>query len=160
VKQPERHFVAPGFIASALNRFYGWLASLGLGPSYSFQLHIAGRKTGRIYSTPVNVLRFGEKIYLVGTRGHTQWSRNALVKNQLTLKRGRISMRFHLRALTDQEKPEILQAYLTRFAWMVGRFFPVSASAPVTEFAAIAPRYPVFELLSDSSDPTSKRNPA
>lgn len=69
-------------------------------------------------------------------------------------------MRFHLRALTEQEKPEILQAYLTRFAWMVGRFFPVSASAPVTEFAAIARRYPVFELLSDSSDPTSKRNPA
>ena len=61
-------------------------------------------------------------------------------------------MRFHLRALTDQEKPEILlEAYLTRFAWMVGRFFPVSARAPVTEFAAIAPRYPVFELLSYSS---------
>ena len=116
MKQPERHFVAPNFIARALNRFYGWLTSLGLGPSYSFQLQIAGRKTGKIYSTPVNVLHFGERIYLVGTRGHTQWSRNALVTKQATLKKGRVSMRFHLRSLTDQEKPEILRAYLSRFA--------------------------------------------
>ncbi len=69
-------------------------------------------------------------------------------------------MRFRLRALTEQEKPEILKAYVARFAWMVRRFFPVSASAPVTEFAAIAPRYPVFELLPDSPEPKTQRNPA
>lgn len=153
MKHPERHFVAPSFIARVLNRFYGRLTSLGLGPSYSFLLQIAGRKTGKVYSTPVNVLRFGEKIYLVGTRGHTQWSRNALVTKQAILKRGRISLGFHLRALIDGEKPEILRAYLARFAWMVGRFFPVSPTAPVDAFAAIASRYPVFELLADSAPP-------
>ena len=160
MEQPDRHFIAPNLIAGAVNRFYGWLTSLGLGPSYSFQLQITGRKTGKVYSTPVNVLRFDGKIYLVGTRGHTQWSRNALVAKQVTLKRGRVSMRFHLRALTEQEKPEILRAYLSRFAWMTRRFFPVSASAPVTEFAAIGPRYPVFELLPDSPEPKIQRNPA
>ena len=157
MKQPESHFVAPNFIARAVNRFYGWLASIGLGPSYSFQLQIAGRKTGKIYSTPVNVLRFAERLYLVGTRGHTQWSRNALVTNQLTLKRGRVSLRFRLRALPDQEKPEILHAYLTRFAWMVRRFFPVPATAPITAFTPIAARYPVFELLSDSPTPKAEQ---
>jgi deazaflavin-dependent oxidoreductase (nitroreductase family) len=150
VKQPENHFVAPSLVARAVNRFYGWLTSLGLGPSYSFQLQIEGRKTGKLYSTPVNVLRYREQLYLVGTRGHTQWSRNALVANKITLKRGRISIRFRLRAVTDAEKPEILQAYLTRFSWMVGRFFPVPPASPVAEFAPIAARYPVFELLPEN----------
>lgn len=75
---------------------------------------------------------------------------NALVANKITLKRGRISIRFRLRAVTDAEKPEILQAYLTRFSWMVGRFFPVPPASPVAEFAPIAARYPVFELLPEN----------
>ena len=160
MKQPERHFVEPSFIASAVNRLYGWLTSLGLGPSYSFQLQIAGRKTGKVYSTPVNVLRFGEKNYLVGTRGYTQWSRNAMVVEQVTLKRGRVSMHFRLRALTDQEKPEILKAYLARFAWMVRRFFPISPAASISAFAEIASGYPVFELLSEPSPRKTERYPA
>lgn len=149
MKPSDAHFVAPSLAARAANRFYGWLTTLGLGPSYSFLLQIKGRKTGFIYSTPVNVLRHDKKLYLVGTRGHTQWSRNALAVKQTTLKRGRISLGFRMRALTDEEKPEILKAYLTQFNWMVRRFFPISSDSPVSAFAAIAPHYPVFELLRD-----------
>lgn len=59
-------------------------------------------------------------------------------------------MRFRLRVVTDPEKPEILQAYLARFSWMVRRFFPIPAASPVTAFAPIAARYPVFELLPEN----------
>jgi len=149
VKHPGLHFVEPSLPARVVNRFYGWLTTLGLGPSYSFLLQIKGRKTGLIYSTPVNVLRYDKKLYLIGTRGHTQWSRNALAVKQATLKRGRISLGYRLRDLTDEEKPEILKAYLTRFNWMVRRFFPIPSDSPVSAFAAIAPQYPVFELLRD-----------
>jgi hypothetical protein len=82
----------------------------------------------------------------VGTRGHTQWSRNALVAKEAVLKRGRILMQFRFRELTDVEKPEILKAYLTRFNWMVRRFFPIPSDSSVSAFASIAHKYPVFEL--------------
>jgi deazaflavin-dependent oxidoreductase (nitroreductase family) len=147
--QPELHFTQPGLIARVINRLYGKLASFGLGPSYSFLLLTKGRKSGRTLATPVNVLRHRGKVYLVGTRGHTQWSRNASAAGEVTLKRGRIQINFCLRAIPDSEKPEILKTYLTRFNWMVSRFFPVPAEAAVNSFAAIAAQYPVFELLAE-----------
>jgi deazaflavin-dependent oxidoreductase (nitroreductase family) len=146
MKPNEPHFIAPNLFARAVNRFYGWLTSVGLGPSYGFLLQIKGRKTGMTYSTPVNLLVYEKKLYLVGTRGHTQWSRNALVAKKATLKKGRVLMQFRLRALTDEEKPVILKAYLTRFNWMVRRFFPIPSDSPLSTFSAIASQYPVFEL--------------
>ncbi len=38
MKQPKPHLVGPGLIARTVINFYGRLASLGLGPSYSFLL--------------------------------------------------------------------------------------------------------------------------
>jgi deazaflavin-dependent oxidoreductase (nitroreductase family) len=147
MEKAKLHFSPPGLVARTANRFYGWLTALGLGPSYSYLLITTGRKTGRSYSTPVNVLNFEGKLYLVGTRGHTQWSRNAVVSGTVTLKRARRSMEFRLRDVPDDEKPKILKAYLSRFNWMVSRFFPLAADSPVSSFGAIATRYPVFELL-------------
>ncbi|HEX9452779.1 MAG TPA: nitroreductase family deazaflavin-dependent oxidoreductase [Candidatus Binatia bacterium] len=147
--QTQLHFNRPGRIATAINRAFGWLTALGLGPSYSYLLRVEGRKSGKTYSTPVNVLTIGEKSYLVGTRGHTQWSRNAQALGNVTLKRGQQIKKFRLSVVPDEEKPEILKSYLTRFNWMVSRFFPVAASAPASAFSAIAVDYPVFELLGE-----------
>jgi hypothetical protein len=80
MKQPSVHFDPPGIFARAVNRLYGRVTSLGLGPSDSYLLQTHGRKSGTTYSTPVNVLRFKGKIYLIGTRGH-QWSRNVWGRN-------------------------------------------------------------------------------
>ena len=144
------YFVPPGFVARALNRIYGSLTALGLSPSHSYLLQTQGRKTGLLYSTPVNLLCHGEKLYLVGTRGHTQWSRNALAAGKITLRRGQTFTSFRLHVVPDEDKPDILKTYLIRFKWMVWRFFPVSAGAHASDFAAIAARYPVFELLPQS----------
>jgi deazaflavin-dependent oxidoreductase (nitroreductase family) len=147
MQHPTRRFDPPGFIARAVNRLYGRLTSLGFGPSDSYLLRTRGRKSGVLHSTPVNVLRYNGRIYLIGTRGHTQWSRNVMASGTLTLKRGRTSIAFLTKVLPDEEKAEILKAYLVRFNWMVSRFFPVPATSPATCFAAIASHYPVFELF-------------
>ena len=147
--QSKVHFTPPGLMARVINRLYGKLASIGIGPSYGFLLLTKGRKSGRTVATPINMLRHEGKLYLVGTRGHTQWSRNALAAGRVTLKRGRTRINFRLKAIPDSEKSEILKAYLIRFNWMVARFFSVPADAPVDSFAAIAVDYPVFELLRE-----------
>ena len=145
--QAMPHFIRPSLVARAANRAYGWLASAGLGPRYGYLLQVAGRKTGRIHSTPVNVLTYNGRLFLVATRGQTQWSRNALAEGKVSLKKGRVQIEFRVRPIPDAEKPEILKAYLTRFNWMVRRFFSVRADAPAPAFAPTADRYPVFELI-------------
>ena len=124
----------------------GMLAGAGLGPSYVYQLQVRGRKSGKIYSTPVSLVRSAEKQYLVAPRGRTQWVRNAEAAGDVTLKRSS-SRRFRLRPLNDGEKPLILKSYLSSYKGAVQRFFPLTPDAPVDAFANVAADYPVFELI-------------
>ena len=140
------HFIPPGLIARAVNRFYGWLTRLGLSMPDSFLLSVAGRMTGETRWVAVNLLQRNGKMFLVGTRGDTHWARNARASGKIGLIRGRLRTEFSLRVVPDSEKPAVLQAYLSRFKWMAWRFFPVRAGSPVATFEPIAARYPVFEL--------------
>jgi deazaflavin-dependent oxidoreductase (nitroreductase family) len=145
--QEPGYFIRPSLAARIVNRLYGWITSIGFGLPNSYLLQVSGRKTGKIRSVAVNVLSYNGKLFLVATRGHTQWSRNALVNRNVSLKRGRLRTQFRLRVVLDAEKPKILKAYLNRFRRMSGRFFPIPASAPSSALASIAARYPVFELI-------------
>jgi deazaflavin-dependent oxidoreductase (nitroreductase family) len=141
------HFIPPGSIARAVNRFYGSLTRLGLSMPYSFLLSVPGRRTGETRSVPVNLLRHNGKLFLVATRGYTQWARNACASGNIFLTQGKLRMEFSLRVIPDSEKPAVLQSYLSRFKWMAWRFFPVRAGSPLANFEPIAARYPVFELI-------------
>jgi deazaflavin-dependent oxidoreductase (nitroreductase family) len=129
------------------NRAFGFLVGLGLSPSYNYLLEVKGRKSGKIYSTPVNLHEVNGKQYLVAPRGRTQWVRNAEVAGEVTLKKIGRRRRYKLRALADSEKPEILKSYLMRYGSMVQRFFPMQPGAPLAAFAEIAMGYPAFELI-------------
>jgi len=121
---------------------------LGLGFSHNYLLQVRGRKSGKIYSTPIDLLELGGKRFLVAPRGRTQWVRNAEAAGEVTLKRGSKRQRYRLRALSDQEKPEILKAYLDQFRHEVQRYFPVPAGSPVEVFRELVQSYPAFELIS------------
>lgn len=140
-------FRRPSAAERLFNRVFGILLGLGLGFRHNYLLEVHGRKTGRLYATPVDLLEFGGKRYLVAPRGKTQWSRNAEAAGEIALKKGRRRHRFALRPLANEEKPEILKAYLDRFATAVQRYFPVAAGSSLEAFAPIAPNYRAYELL-------------
>lgn len=144
--QSSEHFVEPNLAERLFNSAMGSLVRIGIAPSHMRVLEVRGRKTGKIYSLPVDLLRQGEALFLVAPRGRAQWVRNAEAQGELTLRRGRQSDRYRLRPIPDAEKPPILKAYLDRFHREVQRFFPVRAGSPVQEFVLIAERYPAFEL--------------
>jgi deazaflavin-dependent oxidoreductase (nitroreductase family) len=144
----DREYNPPSTFEKTFNRIFGSLAGLGLAPSYIQLLQVKGRKSGKTYSTAVNLVEFGGKQFLVAPRGRTQWVRNAEAAGEVTLKRGR-SRKFRLRALADSEKPPVLKLYLTRYKSAVGRFFPIPPDSPVEAFAKIADGYPVFELTPE-----------
>jgi deazaflavin-dependent oxidoreductase (nitroreductase family) len=142
-------FLRPTTFERSLNYVFGVLVGLGFGLRHNYLLQVTGRKSGRLYSAPVNLLAMGNKLYLVCPRGRAQWVRNAEASGRVTLKKGRIQ-EFVLSAVSDEEKPPILKEYLDRFRTTVQRYFPVGAGSPADAFTPYASRYPVFELSTSS----------
>ena len=141
------HFSPPTPTERLFNKIVGSLVGLGLGPRHMVLLQVRGRKTGRLYSTPVDVLVLEGRRYLVAPRGYTAWVRNALASGTVVLKKGRRREELRARPLSADEKPAVLKAYLDRFTLPVQRYFPVPAGAPATAFEPLVDRYPVFELV-------------
>jgi deazaflavin-dependent oxidoreductase (nitroreductase family) len=145
-------FREPTRVERIFNRAFGFLVGLGLGLPHNYLLQVRGRKTGRIYSTPINLLVVelswsGAKRYLVAPRGRTQWVRNVEAAGEIALKKGRTRQNFRVRPIPNSEKPEFLKLYLERFTPTVQRYFPIPAGSPVEAFHDLARNYPVFELL-------------
>jgi deazaflavin-dependent oxidoreductase (nitroreductase family) len=139
-------FSQPNLVERILNRAFGFLLKLGIGLAHNYLLEVRGRKTGKVYSTPVNVLEYKGKKYLVAPRGYTQWVRNVETSGEASLMQRAERTKVRLRTVADEEKPEILKAYLDRFKLTVQRYFPVAAGSPAEAFQPLAVRYPVFEL--------------
>src|SRR4029453_843927 len=144
-------FQKPTLLDRLFNRTFGFLVRLGIGFEHTYLLEVRGRKSGKRYSLPVDLLRESGRQYLVAPRGYTHWVRNAEVAGEVQLRKGRQVRKFRLRALAAAERPPILKAYLDQFRREVQRFFSVSAVSPIEAFIPLAHRYPVFELLPDAS---------
>ena len=139
-------YKAPSAAEKLFNQVFGFLAGLGFAPSFIYLLEVKGRKSGKIYSTAVNLMDFRGKQFLVAPRGRTQWVKNAESSGEVTLKRGP-RRNFRLRTLSEAEKPEVLKEYLTRYKSAVQKFFPIQPDASMDAFAKIAENYPAFELI-------------
>jgi deazaflavin-dependent oxidoreductase (nitroreductase family) len=72
------------------------MTRVGAGASYRQILTVAGRRTGRLYSTPVDVLEVGGERWLVAGYGPASWVRNVRASGQVTLRRGRRSAKFEV----------------------------------------------------------------
>lgn len=127
------------------NSTVAWLTRRGLSVWGSRVLYVRGRTSGQWRSNPVNVLTHDGRRYLVAPRGHTQWVRNLRAAGGGELRVGRKVEKFTATELADDQKPEILRAYLRRWKFEVGVFFDgVGADAPDSKLLEVAPGYPVF----------------
>jgi len=146
-QRPRAHeFRQPNLFEKAFNGFFGFLVGLGFGLRHNYVVQVRGRKSGKLYSNPIDLLELGGKRYLVAPRGRTQWVRNAEVAGEVALKKGRYRQTFRLRPVCDADKPPLLKAYLDNFKTTVQRYFPVAAGSDASAFVPLAANYPVFEL--------------
>ena len=143
------HYQEPGwFTARVFNPFIAALTRSGISVWGSRILTVRGRTSGEPRSNPVNLLAHGGCNYLVAPRGHTQWVRNLRVAGTGELRVGRRVRAFTARELPDDQKAEILRAYLKRWKMEVGVFFDgVDASSSDADLARIAPDHPAFEVV-------------
>ncbi|GAA1076347.1 nitroreductase/quinone reductase family protein [Tsukamurella spumae] len=140
--------VRPGRTATAFNNTVAWLARRGVSVYGSRELAVRGRKSGEWRTVPVNVLVVDGAEYLVAARGLTQWVRNMRAAGAGELRLGRTVEPIIATEVVDAAaKVPVLRAYLRKWAWEVGAFFPgLSADSTDDELAAAADRYPVFAI--------------
>jgi len=123
------------------------LARLGLAGKRTHILTVPGRRSGRRYSTPVQlVIGDGGRKWLVAPYGEREWVRNARAAGEVALTRARRTTRHRIEQVTPEEAAPILREYL-RTTPIVKAYFDVDADAPLEAFAAEAARHPVFRLV-------------
>jgi hypothetical protein len=144
----SERYVAPDFFTHRIfNPMVAFCTRRGVSLWGSRVLQVPGRTSGVVRSTPVNVLAVGNERYLVAPRGAAQWVRNVRSAGWCDLRVGRRVEHVEVEEMADVDKPEILRAYLRRWAWEVGKFFDgVGPDASDEELLAVADGYPVFRL--------------
>jgi deazaflavin-dependent oxidoreductase (nitroreductase family) len=144
------HYRAPGwFTRNVFNPTVAFLTRRGVSVLGSRVLAVRGRSSGEWRTTPVNLLEYEGKRYLVAPRGEAQWVRNLRVAGTGQLRVGKKVEDFRARELADDEKVPMLRAYLKRWKAEVGVFFEgVGPDSTDDELRTIAPRHPAFEVLA------------
>src|SRR5438067_9703251 len=152
-------YVRPSWLTTnVFNRLVALLTRAGLSVYGSRILAVRGRRSGEWRTTPVNLLVHRGERYLVAPRGLTGWVRNIRASGAGELRLGARREPIRVVELPDDEKQEVLRAYLRRWRFEVGIFFQgVGPDAPDEELRRIAPDYPVFRLLPDPSQPSATR---
>ncbi|MFE2432383.1 nitroreductase family deazaflavin-dependent oxidoreductase [Streptomyces sp. NPDC059373] len=148
----SEHVMKPGwFTVNVFNRTVAWLTRRGLSVWGSRVLAVRGRKSGEWRRTPVNLLTIEGERYLVAPRGHVQWTHNMRAAGGGQLLLGKRVEEFTATEIADEDKVQVLRAYLKRWKAEVGVFFGgVGPDSSDEELRAIAPKHPVFRITAVS----------
>ena len=136
----------PTRLGKIMGGFWAWLSGLGMTPEVLLTLQVRGRHTGHMHSNVLVPARYNGQRYLVSMLGEgSEWVRNVRAAGgEAYIKRGR-TRPIMLTEIPPDERAPILKAYCE--VAMSGRYhFPVPYTAPVSDFAAIGERYPVFRI--------------
>jgi deazaflavin-dependent oxidoreductase (nitroreductase family) len=123
---------------------------LGIGLATMRVLTVRGRRSGRRYETPVNLVHLGDRWYLVSPYGVGSWVKNARVAGSVELRRGRDRQRRVLEEVEASAAAPVLREYLRRNR-ITRPYFDVGLASDDAAIAAEAPRHPVFRLLPEAS---------
>jgi len=128
------------------NRFACWWSGLGLPPKFQAVLEVRGRTSGRIRSSPVVIATVEDRHYLVSMLGPgSDWVKNVeAAQGDAVIRRGRRRL-VHLVPVPSGQRAPVLREYV-RIAASGRRHFPLAVGAPLSDFAAIAERYPVYRI--------------
>jgi deazaflavin-dependent oxidoreductase (nitroreductase family) len=122
------------------------LTRLGLTGKRTHVLSVPGRKSGRRYSTPVQLVIDDRERWLVSPYGEREWVKNARAAGEVSLMRARRTTTYRVQEVGPEEAAPVLREYL-RTTSIVKPYFDADADAPLEAFEAEAARHPVFRLV-------------
>jgi deazaflavin-dependent oxidoreductase (nitroreductase family) len=131
-----------------VNFVFQLMTRLGLGASYRFILTVPGRKSGRLYSTPVDVIEVADDRWLVAGYGPVSWVRNARAAGNVTLSRGGRSKKFKVVEADAQTAIPVLRAYIDEIK-VTRSYFDAHPDSPDDAIGAELKRHAVFRLVPE-----------
>jgi hypothetical protein len=136
----------PTRLGKWVNRFFTWWSGIGLPPKFQASLEVRGRTSGQKRSNPVVIATVAGKDYLVSMLGSgSDWVKNVEAAHGDAVIRQGLRRRVHLIAVPLEERAPILREYV-RIAVSGRHHFPLPVGATLSEFEAIADRYPVYRI--------------
>ncbi len=124
----------------------------GMGPVH--MLSVPGRSSGELRSTPVSPVEFDQRRWIVAGWAQADWVKNLRASGWAVLTKGHRAERITVSELAADNRAPILRAFAAERGGMGA--FGLSADASLEQFAALADRQPVFEIVTaapiDASD--------
>ena len=138
----------PTWVGHSVSQFFCWWARLGLPPRSWVALRVRDRVSGRMRQDAVVIPTLAGERYVVSMFGTiSDWVHNLEAANGDAVICHGISVRVRLVKVAPEDRAPILQEYV-RVASSGRKHFPLAIGAPLSEFAAIASRYPVYRIES------------
>jgi deazaflavin-dependent oxidoreductase (nitroreductase family) len=127
------------------NRLMKFLIRAGLVPKPAYILTVRGRKTGKLYSTPVSLVENDDGRWLVAPYSENNWVRNARAAGEATIARRGYKETLPATEVPVDERAPILKTYFDRerFARAYTDFTPETS---LETYAEKASNHPVFKL--------------
>jgi deazaflavin-dependent oxidoreductase (nitroreductase family) len=129
-----------------INWWFRTLTKLGLGAPYRQILTVPGRKTGRLHSTPVDVIEVGGQRWLVAGYGPANWMLNTRAHGQVTLSRGRHAETYKVEEVGAEGAIPVLRKYIAEIR-VTRAYFDATPNSSDEAVAAELPRHAVFRLI-------------
>ncbi len=125
------------------------LVRMGVAGKRTHILTMRGRRSGRRYSRPVQLVIDDRRRWLVAPYGEREWVKNARAAGEVELTRAGRTTRHRIVEVGPEEAAPVLREYL-RTTPIVKPYFDAARGAPLEEFAAEAKRRPVFGLVDEA----------
>src|SRR5215216_5371962 len=121
----------PNALTRIINRGWAAVHSLGIAPNYLITLEVVGRRSGRVISFPLAMVRLDGERYLVSMLGDkATWVQNLRAAGgSATLRHGQTE-HVQLEEVAVEERARVLKAYL-RLAPGARPHIPVDKDAPL-----------------------------
>ncbi len=143
--------------ARRFSRVWAVVLGAGLLPKRWVTLEVPGRRTGRLTRFPLGMADWHGNWYVVPMLGdECNWVRNVrAARGRVTIRHGR-ARACQLIEVPVGERAPILKRYLQKVPG-ARPHLPVDSTAPLSEFEAIARRYPAFRV--QPAAPGEERKP-
>jgi deazaflavin-dependent oxidoreductase (nitroreductase family) len=122
-------------------------AGIPMGPLVL--LSVPGRKSGKVFTTPVALVQHGNERWLVAAFGEVNWVRNLRAAGMAQFTRGWHTEAIGVAELEAQEAAPILKQYLkaSQRVSFIKPYFHVTPHSSLADFVQAAAHHPVFRVV-------------
>lgn len=135
-----------------MNRIFATMVRLGMIPG-AHLMSVPGRKSGKMQTIPLYVLRYEGQRWLVAGFAQSDWVKNLRAAGWCRLFHDRKEERVQVVEVEDTElRVAVIQAFVQK-APGAKRAYAISPDAPLEAFAAIESAHPVFRVFEQTTAP-------